>query len=186
MKLIVGLGNPGSEYSATRHNAGFLAIDELARRWGVDSWRSRNEAVCAEYRDAGETVLLVKPQTYMNLSGVAVGELMRWYKLTSEDIIVIYDDLDLPVGKLRLRPQGGAGGHKGIESLLIHLGSEAFARIRIGIGRPPVGWETAKYVLGRFTQEEAPLLATAIARVAEAVECILQQGFVKAMNLYSK
>lgn len=186
MKIIAGLGNPGPEYSATRHNVGFLAVEELAKRWGAEAWRSRHEALCAEYRGGSEPVLLVKPQTYMNLSGVAVGELMRWYKLGAADIIVIYDDLDLPAGKLRLRPQGGSGGHKGIESLLVHLGSDTFCRIRIGIGRPPAGWETANYVLGRFTPEETPLMAAAIERAAAAAECILKQGIDKAMNLYSQ
>lgn len=186
MKLIAGLGNPGSEYSATRHNVGFLAVEELAKRWDVDSWRNRHEALCVEYRGGTEPVLLVKPQTYMNLSGVAVGELVRWYKLKAEDVIVIYDDLDLPVGKLRLRPQGGSGGHKGIESLLVHLGTENFSRIRVGIGRPPTGWETANYVLGRFTSEETPLVAETIGKAADAAEYILKHGITKAMNLYSR
>jgi PTH1 family peptidyl-tRNA hydrolase len=122
----------------------------------------------------------------MNLSGVAVGEIMRWYKLTPADVIVIYDDLDLPVGKLRLRPQGGAGGHRGIESLLVHLGTENFSRIRIGIGRPPAGWETANYVLGRFTPEEAPLVAETIKKAADAAEYVLKHGITKAMNAFSK
>lgn len=186
MKLIVGLGNPGAEYSATRHNVGFLAVEELAKRWQADSWRQKHDALCAEYRGGAEPVLLVKPQTYMNLSGVAVGALVRWYKLQADDVIVIYDDLDLPVGKLRLRPQGGSGGHKGIESILVHLGSESFARIRIGIGRPPAGWETANYVLGRFSPEETSLMAETIGKAAEAAEYILKQGITKAMNLYSR
>lgn len=185
MKLIVGLGNPGQEYSQTRHNVGFMAVDELAKRWAITSWRSKFDAAIAEYR-GDEPVILVKPQTYMNLSGTAVGALMRWHKLSVEDIIVIYDDLDLPPGKMRIRGQGGAGGHRGIESLLVHLGKDAFARIRIGIGRPPQGWETANYVLGRFTNEEQPLVAETIVKSAEAVECILKQGLIKAMNQYSK
>ena len=185
MKIITGLGNPGSEYSATRHNVGFLAVEELAKRWGIDSWRNRHEALIAEQRGS-EPVLLVKPQTYMNLSGVAVAEIMRWYKLTPADVIVIYDDLDLPAGKLRLRPQGGAGGHRGIESLLAHLGTENFYRIRIGISRPPAGWETANYVLGRFSPEEAPLVAETIKKAAEAAEYILKHGITKAMNAFSK
>jgi PTH1 family peptidyl-tRNA hydrolase len=186
VKIIAGLGNPGSEYSATRHNVGFLAVEELAKRWGIDSWRNRHEAVCVEYRGGIEPVLLVKPQTYMNLSGVAVGELVRWYKLKAEDVIAIYDDLDLPVGKLRLRPQGGSGGHKGIESLLVHLGTDNFSRIRVGIGRPPSGWETANYVLGRFTPEETPLVTETIGKAADAAESILKHGITKAMNLYSR
>ena len=186
MKLIVGLGNPGSEYSATRHNVGFLIVEELAKRWNIDSWRHRHEALCAEYRDGTEPVLLVKPQTYMNLSGVAIGALVRWYKLKADDVIVIYDDLDLPVGKLRIRPQGGSGGHKGIESMLVHLGNDSFSRIRVGIGRPPTGWETANYVLGRFSPEETPVMAETIVKAAQAVEYLLKHGITKAMNVYSK
>lgn len=186
MKVIVGLGNPGSEYCATRHNVGFLAVEELGKRWKIEGWRSRHEALVTEYRGGAEPVLLVKPQTYMNLSGVAVGEIIRWYKLKSEDVIAIFDDLDLPTGKLRIRPQGGSGGHKGIESLLVHLGSENFCRIRIGIGRPPAGWETANYVLGRFTPEETPQVAETIVKAADATEYILKHGVTKAMNVYSK
>lgn len=186
MKIVAGLGNPGAEYSATRHNVGFLAVEELAKRWKADSWRNRHEALIAEYRGGTEPVLLVKPQTYMNLSGVAVGEIVRWYKLKAEDLIVIYDDLDLPAGKLRLRPQGGSGGHRGLESILMHLGAETFCRVRIGIGRPPAGWETVNYVLGRFSPEETPKVAETIVKAAEAAEYILKHGITKAMNTYSK
>ncbi|BBB90301.1 MAG TPA: aminoacyl-tRNA hydrolase [Methylomusa anaerophila] len=186
MKIVAGLGNPGQEYSVTRHNVGFMAVDLLADRWGIaiTSWREREKALAAEYRGS-EPVLLVKPQTYMNLSGIAVGALARWYKIPVTDIIVIYDDLDLPVGKLRLRSKGGSGGHRGIESLLEHLGQDAFARIRVGIGRPPQGWETADYVLSRFTAEETPLIKDAITRAADAVECLLKEGFNKAMNKFN-
>ena len=185
MKVIVGLGNPGREYSATRHNVGFMVVDELARRWGVSDWRRRHEAEVAEYRGAG-AVLLVKPQTYMNLSGRAVGEIARWYKLAAEDIIVVFDDLDLPVGRLRLRMKGSSGGHRGIESILAHLGADTFARVRVGIGRPPQGWATADYVLSKFTPDEAPLIEQAIVRAADAVETILKDGLNKAMNAFNK
>lgn len=185
MKLIVGLGNPGQEYSTTKHNVGFMAIDELARRWEVSGWKSRMDALIAEYR-GDEPILLVKPQTFMNLSGTAVGALARWHKIAAKDILVIYDDLDLPVGKLRLRGKGGSGGHRGIESLLVHLGHDDFVRIRVGIGRPPQGWETADYVLSRFSKEEEPLVAAAIKRSLDAVECVLKSGLAKAMNEYSK
>ena len=185
MKIVVGLGNPGSEYSETRHNVGFMAVDALAKHWEINSWRERNEALTAEYRSKDETILLVKPQTYMNLSGVAVGALARWYKTAVTDIIVIYDDLDLAVGRLRLRPQGGSGGHRGIESLLVHLGQDSFARIRVGIGRPPAGWETAAYVLSRFKGEEADLICAALDKAAAAAECILSKGMNKAMNLFN-
>ena len=186
MKIIAGLGNPGREYSATRHNVGFLAVDELARRWNCATWKTRYQAEVAEYRTGSETVLLIKPQTYMNLSGVAVGELARFFKVPVSDILVIFDDLDLPVGKLRLRMQGGSGGHRGIESLLVHLSEDTFARIRIGIGRPPEGWETANYVLSRFAPDEQPLMAAAIGQAADAVEYTLRHGFTKAMNQFNR
>lgn len=185
MKIVVGLGNPGSEYSGTRHNVGFMAIDELARRLGISSWKKRNQALVAEYRGA-EPVVLVKPQTYMNLSGIAVGELARWYKVPPADVIVIFDDMDLPVGRLRLRTKGGSGGHRGIESLLNHLPNDGFGRVRIGIDRPPTSWQVADYVLSSFTPEEQPLLNEAIVRAAEATEYIVKQGMTKAMNVYNK
>lgn len=185
MKIIVGLGNPGREYSATRHNAGFLVVDELARRWNCQSWKNKSNAQVAEFRGT-EQVLLVKPQTYMNLSGTSVGELARWYKVDSEDIVVVFDDLDLPVGRLRLRMKGGSGGHRGIESLLTHLSKDTFARVRLGIGRPPEGWEVADYVLSRFTAEEEPLVEQAIAKAADAVESIIKVGLTKTMNLFNK
>ena len=185
MKLVVGLGNPGQDYSSTKHNVGFMVMDELARRWRISAWKHRHEALIGEYRGK-EPVLLVKPQTYMNLSGTAVGELARWYKVPMEDIIVIFDDMDLPTGKLRLRIKGSSGGHRGIESLLVHLGKEEFPRIRVGIGRPPAGWQVVDYVLSRFTQEEKPLLDEALGKAADAVECILSQGFTKAMNQYNR
>ncbi len=186
MKIIVGLGNPGQEYSATKHNVGFMVLDELASRWNITGWRKRSNAEVAEHRLGSETVLLVKPQTYMNLSGTAVGELARWYKVAEEDIVVIFDDMDLPTGKLRLRMKGGSGGHRGIESLLQHLSKDSFLRLRMGIGRPPAGWQVVDYVLSRFTAEEQPLIAAAIKRSAEAVEAIVKDGMNKAMNVFNK
>lgn len=185
MKLIVGLGNPGQEYSSTKHNVGFMVVDELARRWGITNWKSRHEALLGEYRGK-EQVLLVKPQTYMNLSGTAVGELARWYKIDTKDILVIFDDMDLPTGKLRLRVKGSSGGHRGIESLLVHLGKEEFPRIRIGIGRPPTGWKVVDYVLSRFTEEEKPLLEESLKKAGDAVEYMLEHTFDKAMNKYNR
>lgn len=185
MKIVVGLGNPGNEYAATRHNVGFMAIDALAHHWGISSWKKRGQALVAEYRGA-EPVVLIKPQTYMNLSGVAVGELARWYKVAPEDIIVIFDDMDLPIGRLRLRTKGGSGGHRGIESLLTHLANGNFGRLRIGIDRPPTNWQVVDYVLSVFTSEEQPVLHEAISRSTEAVECIVKQGMSKAMNVYNK
>lgn len=186
VKIIVGLGNPGREYSETRHNVGFMTVDLLAQRWEISNWRSRHEALVGEHRIGEEQVLLVKPQTYMNLSGNAVGALARWYKVNLEDIIVIYDDMDLPVGKLRLRTKGSSGGHRGIESLLLQLGKEEFPRVRIGIGRPPQGWQVVDYVLARFTAEESPLISDALKKAADAAEGIVKLGLDKAMNRYNK
>ena len=185
MKIVVGLGNPGDEYRDTRHNVGFMAVDELARRLGVHSWKKRNQALVAEYR-GDEPIILVKPQTYMNLSGIAVGEIARWYKVPVEDVIVIFDDMDLPTGRLRLRMKGGSGGHRGIESLLTQLSKDTFCRVRIGIDRPPTGWQVVDYVLSRFTKEEQPLLESALDKAAEAVQCIVKQGMNKAMNVHNK
>lgn len=186
MKLIVGLGNPGREYSETRHNVGFMTIDELAKRWKITNWRSRYEALVAEYRTGKEQLLLVKPQTFMNLSGNAVGALARWYKVQAEDVIVIYDDMDLPMGRLRLRSKGGSGGHRGMESIILQLGKEDFPRVRIGIGRPPEGWQVVDYVLAKFNAEEGLLMATALQKAADAVEGIVAQGFNKAMNTFNR
>ena len=185
MKIIVGLGNPGQEYGATRHNVGFMTVDKLAEKWSITTWRERYNGLVAEYRGE-ETVLLVKPQTYMNLSGRAIVPLVNFYKVQLNEITVIYDDLDLPAGRLRLRLKGGSGGHRGIESMLYELGNDDFNRVRIGIGRPPQGWETANYVLGRFNGEEAPVISEAIDQAVSAVECILQEGFTKAMNKFNK
>jgi len=185
VKIIVGLGNPGKEYSETRHNVGFMAVDELASKLGIQSWKKRSQALIAEYRGE-EQIVLVKPQTFMNLSGVAVGELARWYKVPVEDIVVIFDDMDLPIGRLRLRMKGGTGGHKGIESLLTHLPKDNFARIRIGIDRPQTGWQVVDHVLSTFTVEEQPLLREAILKSVEAVQCVVKQGLDKAMNVYNK
>jgi len=185
MKIVVGLGNPGSEYSATRHNVGFMATDVLAGRWKVSGWRTKFDALVAEHR-AEEPIILVKPQSYMNNSGYAVKSILSWYKLAVDDLIVVYDDLDLPLGRLRLRSQGGPGGHRGIESLLVHLGQDAFHRVRIGIGRPPEYMEAANYVLGRFTAEEIPLIEPAIKRAADAVEAIIQHGAAKAGSQFNR
>ena len=185
MKIVAGLGNPGRGYSETRHNSGFLVADELARRWGLTDWRRRFDALVAEHNDR-ERILLVKPQTFMNLSGTAVGALARWYKIPAADITVIFDDLDLPPGTIRLRGKGGSGGHRGIESVLVQLGTDRFIRLRLGIGHPPAGWEGVDYVLGRFAADEAPLIRAAVIRAADAVECLLAEGLDQAMNRFNR
>ncbi len=182
--MIVGLGNPSEKYANTRHNVGFMVLDALANDVGIRAWRSRDSALIAEWRET-EQVLLVKPQTYMNRSGDAVGPLARWYKISEEDIVVIHDDLDLPCGKLRLREKGGTGGHHGVESVLHHVGAN-FIRVKIGIGRPQPGREVVDYVLTSFTGEERQLLTQATAQAIAAIQCFIHQGLDKAMNEFNK
>jgi PTH1 family peptidyl-tRNA hydrolase len=185
MKIIVGLGNPGREYAQTKHNAGFLFVDALAGRLGADAWRDKFEAQVAETHIGPQKVLLVKPQTYMNDSGRAVGPLMRFYKLPVEDLIVVHDDMDIPCGTIRLRKKGSAGGHNGIKSILAALGDEHFVRVRIGIGRPAPGWTVVNHVLAPFSTENAPKIAAAIDGLIPAVECIVTDGIDLAMNRYN-
>ena len=185
MKIVVGLGNPGARYKDTRHNIGFQVLDELARRWRSENWKRRFEAEVSEHR-AGGPVLLVKPQTFMNLSGTAVREAAKFYKVESKDIIVIHDDLDLPTGRLRIRERGGAGGHKGIDSMIGQLGTDEFVRVKFGISRPPAEWDTADYVLGRFSSEEQPTINQTISLAADAVEAILAEGAATAMNRFNR
>lgn len=185
MKLIIGLGNPGKKYELTKHNIGFLLIDQIADKYNADNFKERYNSLAAEVNINGEKVILIKPQTYMNLSGKGVAPFLNFYKLTAADIIVIYDDLDLAVGKIRLRPKGGAGGHNGIKSLIQALGTEEFQRLKVGIGRPPQGWQTADYVLSKFTDEEWPLITEAIKEGVAAVEKTLEQGIEVAMNSFN-
>lgn len=185
MKLIVGLGNPGREYEATRHNIGFQVIDGLAERWSITSGKNQHKAFVGEGKFNNEKVILAKPLTYMNLSGEAVGALLRWYKLGPEDFIVVYDDLDLQPGKLRVRAQGSAGGHNGIKSIIQHLGTDTFPRLKVGIGRPQPGQPSADYVLSRFASPERDLIAQTITRAAEAVEAIITDGVIQAANIYN-
>ena len=185
MKIVVGLGNPGARYKDTRHNIGFQVLDELARRWCSENWKRRFEAEVSEHRASGP-VLLVKPQTFMNLSGTAVRVAAKFYKVESKDIIVIHDDLDLPTGRLRIRERGGAGGHKGIDSMIGQLGTDEFVRVKFGISRPPAEWDTADYVLGRFSPDEQPVIGQMIVLAADAVEAILAEGASTAMNRFNR
>ncbi len=183
MKLIIGLGNPGSQYEHTRHNVGFRVLDALASRqkW---NWERRGRALLASGTLVGEKVVLVKPLTFMNNSGEAVGELVRWYKVTAEDVLVIYDDLDLPVGRLRLRGNGSAAGHNGLSSIIQHLHTNQFPRLRVGIGRPAnQRVETIGYVLGTPAGDERIVLQTGEEKAAETIPLILEQGVEAAMNL---
>jgi PTH1 family peptidyl-tRNA hydrolase len=187
MWLIVGLGNPGEEYTKTRHNLGFQCVKEIAGRHGLDFGKKIAKARVAEGQIAGQRVALARPFTYMNLIGQSVVGLCQWYKAApAEDLLVIYDDLDLPFGVLRLRERGGAGTHNGMKSVIGQLGSQVFPRIRVGIGQGPPGRDAANYVLGRFTREEQAEIPAIQARVADAVEVILRVGFTAAMNQFNR
>ncbi|URN95979.1 MAG: aminoacyl-tRNA hydrolase [Candidatus Pristimantibacillus lignocellulolyticus] len=185
MKWIVGLGNPGSSYEKTRHNVGFMVIDELARRWGISMNGSKFKAIVGEGNVAGTRVALLKPVTYMNLSGEAVRAYMDFYKLNVEDGIIVYDDLDTEIGKLRLRYQGSAGGHNGIKSLIAHLNTQKFNRVRMGISRPEPGIVIADYVLSKFAKAEQTRLEEMIAHACDAIEYSLKHPFEETMGKYN-
>ncbi len=186
MKIIVGLGNPTKEYQATRHNIGFDAITRLCDDYRIQLNSKEHKAICGKGYIGGEKVILAQPQTFMNLSGESVRALVDYYKVTADDVIIIYDDISLDVGQLRVRPKGSAGGHNGIKSIIAHLGTQEFTRIRVGVGDKPKEWDLADYVLGRFPKEEEPLIREALARVSKACECIIMDGVGAAMNEYNK
>lgn len=184
MKLIVGLGNPGAEYAGTRHNVGFEVIAELAKRHSITVAKRDFKAVFGDGTIAGERVLLARPMTYMNLSGEAVAAILRFYKIEVEDLIVILDDVALPVGQLRLRYKGSAGGQNGLKNVIQHLGTEEIARIRIGVGGAQPGGLVG-HVLSKFRKEEQETIQIAYQVAADAVECALKEGFDNAMNRYN-
>ena len=186
MHLIVGLGNPGAEYAKTRHNAGFLLVEKLAERW-KSSWTNERkfQARVARAESAGKKVLLAEPQTFMNLSGEAVGALVSFYQLPLEKILVVVDDADLPLGEIRLRPSGGSGGHHGLESLMQHLGTKEFARLRLGIGRNDEARQITGHVLGKFSAAENARLEKVLERAAGQMECWLNAGLQKAMSQFN-
>lgn len=185
MKLVVGLGNPGEKYDRTRHNVGFDLLDELAKRWSADRPKSRFEAELREIRCGEERLLLVAPQTYMNLSGRSVQPLVKFYQVPLTDVLVVCDDLNLKFGQLRLRISGSAGGQKGLLSILQTLGTEAVARLRIGIDRPPPQMDSADYVLAKFRKEELDEIDKAIRKAADAVEVWAKEGIAAAMNRFN-
>lgn len=187
MKLIAGLGNPGREYAATRHNIGFMVIDRLAHKLGLKVDKKKFKALFGQGQLSSERVLLAKPQTYMNLSGDAVAALLRWHKLGPADLIVVFDDMDLPPGKLRIRPEGGSGGHKGMESIIRSLGTENFPRLRIGVGKPEhPDFDGAHYVLSRLTEEDARTFEDSVELAVGAIHCIVGEGLERAMNEYNR
>lgn len=185
MKCIIGLGNPGEKYKYTRHNIGFLAIDEIARRENATLSQHKYKCDFDIIQMNGEKVMLVKPQTFMNLSGEGVRPLMDYFNIAVEDIAVIYDDLDLPGGKIRLREKGGHGGHNGIRSLITHLGTKEFKRIRLGIGRPHHQMAVVDYVLQRFGRAEEEELQRALDLAAKSVDLFVTKTFHHAMNEYN-
>lgn len=186
MKLFVGLGNPGSKYARTRHNAGFMVIDKLSSVWGIPLGEEKKfKGEIGRGVIKGEKVILLKPTTFMNLSGESVRAVMDFYNIDVEDLIVIYDDLDLPHGKIRMRLKGSAGGHNGIKSLIAHVKTQEFKRIRIGIDRHPK-IPVVDYVLGKFTEDELALVNQAVDLSIKACEMALTESFNKVMTEYSK
>lgn len=183
--LIVGLGNPGRKYVSTRHNAGFWVVDELARRWNLPGGKSERHAITSDGIINGKRALLAKPQTYMNLSGESVRALVDFYKIDLEQIIIIHDDLDLPLGTLRLRKTGGAGGQRGLRNIIQHFGTQDFARARFGIGRPPGRMDPAAYVLQPFHGDDVILAREVVDRAADAVETWLVDGIELAMTRHN-
>jgi peptidyl-tRNA hydrolase, PTH1 family len=191
MKLVVGLGNPGGGYAQSRHNLGFMCLAHFARTQGVAFDKKQGKARTGTGRVGGETVILARPQTFMNLSGESVSLLVQKFKIELDDLLVVHDDLDLPLGRIRLRKGGGSGGHKGIESIIACLGSRDFARLRVGIGRPnEAGFGSSEedvisYVLNDFTPDEEREIDKVIPRVSEAILCFLTDGLAAAMNRYN-
>lgn len=183
--LIVGLGNPGRKYRANRHNIGFMAVDLLANEYGISSNKVQNKAIVGDGRIQSKAVILAKPQTYMNNSGDSVGPLAKYFKVPNENILIIYDELDLPFGTIRLREKGGAGGHNGMKSIINHLGQD-FARMRLGIGRPPGQMPVPAYVLQDFHKDDLPLLDDVLNEAIKATETFLADGIQLAMSRHNK
>jgi PTH1 family peptidyl-tRNA hydrolase len=186
MWLVVGLGNPGSRYARNRHNAGFMVVDELRRRAGSPASRLKLGAELSEATLAGEPVLLCKPLEFMNCSGLAVQRAAAFWKIPPEQAVVVHDELDVPLGRLKLSVGGGSGGHNGLQSIIQEWGSPDFSRVRLGIGRPPVQWDAADYVLADFAEDERRLLPDLISEAADATETIVKSGVQVAMNIFNK
>ncbi|MDF2556800.1 MAG: aminoacyl-tRNA hydrolase [Bacillales bacterium] len=185
MKLIIGLGNFGPEYRDTRHNIGFSVIEELSEKWNIPLNQTKFRGQYGTGIVNGEKIVLVKPLTYMNASGECIAQFVNFYKISNQDLLIIYDDLDLPTGKIRLRQKGSAGGHNGIKSSIMHLGSDQFNRIKVGIGRPDGRIPVVDFVLTRFTENENPFIDEAIEKAANACEYWLKNEFINVMNLYN-
>jgi len=183
--IIFGLGNPGREYERTRHNIGFIAVDKLSITWKIDLSRVRYKSLTGEGKFNGNKIILVKPLTFMNRSGNAVRSFMNFYKITPERMLVIHDDLDLPFGSLRLRSNGGSAGQRGMASIISAIGTDSFARLRLGIGRPPGRMDAADYVLQKFNNKDQEDLDFVMSAVVGAVETLIKEGIDKAMTQYN-
>ena len=181
--MVVGLGNPGRKYAKTRHNAGFLVVERLAERWGIDPDRKQLGALVGDGRVREVPTLLVRPQSFMNLSGQPTRSLVDFYKAIPDDVLVVHDEVDLPFGAVRVKSGGGHGGHNGLRDLHRHIG-QGFGRVLVGVGRPPEGWDTADYVLGTWTDNESAELPSIIETACDAVETALTAGVLSAMNQF--
>ncbi|MBP6715746.1 MAG: aminoacyl-tRNA hydrolase [Acidobacteria bacterium] len=186
MKLVAGLGNPGRQYAGTRHNIGFEVIDELAKRHRVGFEAAPADAMLGKWRRDGDVILLVKPLTFMNLSGVAVGQLLRYFKVEVQDLLVVCDDVTLPLGRLRVRGSGSEGGHNGLRSMAQQLGTIEYSRLRVGVGRGDTRRDLADHVLASFAPEEQTGVQDAVTRSAEAVESWVIDGLAKTMNVFNR
>ncbi len=185
MYVIVGLGNPGKEYAETKHNVGFRVIDKLAAQYNIDVSKFKHKALIGDGMISGKKVLLVKPQTYMNLSGESVKEVMSFYKVPIENMIVVYDDTSLELGMIRIREKGSAGGHNGIKNIISHMGTDVFNRVKVGIGEKPNGWDLADYVLAKFSKDDEAGIEMGIDKASQAVGIFISTGIKDAMNKFN-
>ena len=186
MYVIAGLGNPGREYEGTRHNVGFMTLDALADKYNIDVREKAFKGLIGKGMIEGNKVILVKPQTYMNLSGECIRQVMDYYKVDPEDILIVYDDISLAPGQLRIRAKGSAGGHNGIKSIIAHLGTQEFPRVKVGVGEKPARMDLADYVLGHFSKEEQATMDDAVKEAADAVCEIVNVGIAQAMNDHNR
>ncbi len=187
MYVIAGLGNPGAKYENTRHNIGFMAVDAIAAKNHISVQEKKHKALLGKGILGSEKVLLVKPQTFMNLSGESIREIIDYYKIEEKtELIVISDDISLAPGALRIRKKGSAGGHNGLKNIILHLGHDEFQRIRLGVGEKPAGYDLADYVLGHFNEDDRALIAKSVEQAAQAAEVMITEGADKAMNLFNK
>ncbi len=180
--VIAGLGNPGPKYEETKHNVGFHVVDRLAEKYTIKIDKFKHKALVGDGVIAGRKVLLVKPQTFMNLSGESIREIVNFYKIPQEQFVVIYDDTSLPAGVVRIREKGSHGGHNGIKNIIAQMGTDVFCRIKVGIGEKPNGWDLADYVLAKFQKDDLPMIAQGLDKSVKAVELILSHGVMDAMN----